>query len=109
MILHIPAPSPSRVPLKGNNTLCGKIIGSTNGIIPLANFIHPFRTVAREQLYDVFFTKKGYLNWANIADNTYGFYKDRGYWQGYLKGYEFTICPSCIDSEEYGLMVLAEL
>ena len=107
-MFHIPAPSPSRIPLKGNNTLCGKIIGATNGIIPLHNFINPIRQKDRERIYEVFFTKKGY-DWARNRSPDFHLYKDRGYWQGYLKGYEFKLCPSCMDSEEFGLMALAEL
>lgn len=108
MMIHIPAPTPSRIPLKGNNTLCGKIIGTTQGIISLDNFINPIRMHNAKRLYEVFFTKKGY-EWARNKDPDFGLYKDRGYWQGYLKGYEFRLCSHCQESDEFGMMVLAEL
>jgi len=108
MRVHIPARSPSRVPLKGNNTLCGQVIGSTHGIVTLDNFTNPIRTKDSGKLYEVFFTKKGYL-WAKNRDPDFHLYKDRGYWQGYLKGYEFRLCEQCQESDEFGMMVLAEL
>jgi len=108
MMIHIPAPSPSYIPLKGGNTLCGKIIGSTHGIIPLHNFINPIRTKDDRKSYEIFYTKKGYV-WIKNKVTDDHLFKDRGYWQGYLKGRDFRLCKHCQESDEFGMMVLAEL
>lgn len=98
-----------RPPRPGAEVLCGKIAGSTKGVLTVRNFLQPeiSTELNSEAYYSIYLTRKGADFMGDTAFRQA--IKIYGYWGVYLDGWQFKVCKKCLDSEEFGLLALATL
>ena len=95
----------------GADVLCGRPAGSCIGVMAVENFLGRMECgVYNDQAYSIYYTRKG-LKFVHddFREGAAKSCKMYGYYNQYLEGCQFQVCKECLDSEEFGIMVLAGL
>jgi hypothetical protein len=97
----------------GSEVLCGKIAGSTHGVVSTKSYawLGGWNLELEELMpYSVYLTRLGIeacsLDFRDVAKESI---KMHGYYNSYRYGNTFTICEECLGSEDFGLLVLASV
>lgn len=99
---------------QGAEVLCGKIAGSTHGVMSTKSlfWLGGFCSTSPDEMisYCVNLTKAGIescsLGFREVASDSIRMY---GYYNSYRYGNTFTICKECLESEDFGLLALAHV
>jgi len=96
-----------------SKVLCGKTAGGTHGVIPKKNFFmygRVYTNIDALESYSVYLTRRGIktlsADFRSVAAESIKMY---GYYNSYRYGKEFKMCKECLASEDFGMLLLANM